>query len=58
MMSLRCMLGRHAWRVERNPDQGGPEAITEVCVRCHRDRPVYEPTTGTWAATGMMRGPS
>ncbi len=58
MTSLRCVLGRHDWRVERNPDKGGPAAITEVCARCHRDRAVYEPTSGTWMATGVMRGPS
>jgi hypothetical protein len=57
MSSLRCIVGRHEWLAERNPDQGGPDAITEVCARCGKDRPVYQPTSGTWMATGMMRGP-
>lgn len=58
MKSLRCILGRHDWRVERNPEQGGPDAITEVCARCKKDRAVYEPTSGTSIATAIMRGPS
>ncbi len=58
MKALRCVIGRHDWRVERNPDQGGPDAMTEVCSRCGTDRPVYRPTSGTWMATGGMRGPS
>jgi hypothetical protein len=58
MKALRCRIGRHDWRAERNPDQGGPEAITEVCARCGADRPVYEPSSGMGISTALMRGPS
>jgi hypothetical protein len=52
------MIGRHDWRAQRNPGQGGPEAITEVCARCGEDRPVYEPASGMGISTALMRGPS
>ncbi len=58
MKALRCVFGHHAWRAQRNPDQGGPEAITEVCIRCGKDRAVYEPASGTGISTALMRGPS
>jgi hypothetical protein len=45
--SLRCLVGRHHWLPERNPEVGGPAATFEVCSRCGRERNTYEGTSGT-----------
>lgn len=48
MRPLRCMVGRHVWEVRRNAEKGGAGAQYQVCARCGRDRPGYEPHDGTY----------
>ncbi|MBW0254998.1 MULTISPECIES: hypothetical protein [unclassified Cellulomonas] len=56
MRSLRCTVGRHAWRVRRNPEKGGAQALYEVCARCGRDRPVFEQGDGSGLAVLGLGG--
>jgi hypothetical protein len=60
MRALRCLVGRHDWVVERNPEKGGAGAQYEVCTRCGEDRAVFEPSDGTslaWLGLGGPGGP-
>ena len=41
MNRLLCLLGRHDWEHQRNPDVGGAGAAFDVCRRCHKEKPVY-----------------
>jgi hypothetical protein len=45
--SLFCLLGRHDWRRQRNPEVGGSAADFDVCSRCGKERNRYEGTSGT-----------
>lgn len=56
MRSLRCLMGRHDWRMHRNPEKGGAGAAFEVCARCGKDRVGHEQTDGRWLAGGGMGG--
>jgi hypothetical protein len=40
---LRCLIGRHAWAQQRNPESAGPEAIYFICRHCGREKPGYGP---------------
>lgn len=53
MRALRCLLGRHHWTMQRNPEKGGAGAQYEVCDRCGRERPTYEPTDGRYFGGAM-----
>lgn len=44
---MLCLLGRHDWRHQRNPEVGGPAADFEICTRCGHERKTYEGTSGT-----------
>ena len=46
MRSLLCLIGRHDWRVRRNPEQGGAGAAYQVCARCGREQVGYDSSGG------------
>ena len=41
MGRLLCLIGRHDWEHQRNPNVGGAGAGFDLCRRCHKEKAVY-----------------
>ncbi len=49
---LRCLLGRHDWERQSNPELPGKGAVFYICRRCKHERNEYE-EAGPGATSGM-----
>ena len=41
MGRLLCLLGRHDWEHQRNPDVAGAAAAFDICRRCQKEKAVH-----------------
>lgn len=47
-----CLVGRHDWKHQRNPEVSGPAAEYDSCGRCGKERAGYDKPPPSGVARG------